>query len=88
MEKVVIIYPYLTPSIKNKDFKDTEIYSAAPRSITKQNNVFEDNIMSISIDDWGLFPIKYKNIPLMIDDILVFEKMKDTEENIDEQKNI
>lgn len=81
---IVIIYPYSTPALEDKDYKGTDMYAAAPRSVTNQKEIFEDNVLSISINDWGMSPIPYENIPNMIDDMLLFERMETKEEKLGE----
>lgn len=81
---IVTLYSQPTVVIKEKGLKDSGTYAAAPRSITNNNEIFEDNIISISIDDWGLTPIEYNRIPQMIDDMLLFEKMENKEVNLNE----
>lgn len=80
----VFIYSTLHPEIRDKQMKKKNLYGAAPRSLTGNKEIFEDNIISISIDDWGLEPIEYFRIPQMIDDMLLFESMETKEEKIDE----
>lgn len=53
-------------------------YGASARSITGQKEIFEDNIISLSIDDWGMTPIPYMDVPRMIDDIFLFESMEES----------
>lgn len=53
-------------------------YGASARSITGQKEIFEDNIISLSIDDWGMSPIPYMDVPRMIDDIFLFESMEES----------
>lgn len=53
-------------------------YGASARSITGQKEIFEDNIISLSIDDWGMQPIPYMDVPRMIDDIFLFESMEES----------
>lgn len=72
-DTIVFIYTKGTKKIK----LDKNEYGAAAKSFTKQKEIFEDNILSISIDDWGLSPILYMDIPQMIDDILLFNSMKE-----------
>lgn len=55
-------------------------YGASARSITGQKEIFEDNIISLSIDDWGMLPIPYMDVPRMIDDIFLFESMEESNE--------
>ena len=78
----VIVFIYTKG--QKKIIKTPTDYGAAAKSLTKQKKILEDNILSISIDDWGLCPILYSDIPRMIDDILLFDQM---EEDNNEKNN-
>ena len=56
------------------EFTD-KMWGAAPRSLTKFENVFEHNIMSLSIDDWGLTPIEYEQLPSMVEYMMMYNEM-------------
>lgn len=64
----------------DKDLVKSGEYGAAAKSLTKQKEVFENNILSVSIDDWGLTPIAYMEVPKLIDNMILFEAMKGEEE--------
>lgn len=68
-----VVFIYL-----DKPKKLIQDYGASARSITGQKEIFEDNIISLSIDDWGMSPIPYMDVPRMIDDIFLFESMEES----------
>ena len=68
-----VVFIYL-----DKPKKLIQDYGASERSITGQKEIFEDNIISLSIDDWGMSPIPYMDVPRMIDDIFLFESMEES----------
>ena len=73
-EKVIIV---TTKKNLWNFFKD--YYCAAPGSILTQKEVFKDNILNISIENWGYYPIKYKDLPQIIDNQILFNKMENGE---------
>ena len=89
---------YINGSIENEDkiviiattkknllifFKD--YYCAAPGSILTQEEVFKDRILNISISNWGYMPIKYKDLPQIIDNQILFNKMENEEIKLNEK---
>ena len=68
-----VVFIYL-----DKPKKLIQDYGASARSITGQKEIFEDNVISLSIDDWGMWPIPYMDVPRMIDDIFLFESMEES----------
>lgn len=68
------------------NFNDIEQdkYYAAANSLTQQNVIYKDNILNLSIENWGYTPIAYMEIPKMIDDMILFETMNEEERNINE----
>jgi calcineurin-like phosphoesterase family protein len=60
-----------------KFFKD--YYCAAPGSFLTHEEIFKDRILNISINNWGYMPIKYKDLPQIIDNQILFNKMENGE---------
>ena len=56
------------------EFTD-KMWGAAPRSLTKFENVFEHNILSLSIDDWGFTPVEYEQLPNMVEYMLMYNEI-------------
>jgi hypothetical protein len=54
-------------------FKNADLVSA--RSITKQDKVWQYNTLSLSFDDWGDTPINYDEVPRLIENMKIFDKM-------------
>lgn len=57
---------------KLKMAKQSQIACASARSITKQKEVLDKNILSLSFEDWGNTPIDYSKIPLLYQNIKNF----------------
>lgn len=62
----------------------SEAYGAAPQSRTKQRNIYQDKILNLSIKEWGYAPILYEDIPRLVDNMVLFEKMENKEVNLNE----
>lgn len=67
----------------NEEFN--KYYFAMPGSF-KLKNIYSNKILNISIENWGYSPIIYKEIPQMIDNMILFESMKNEEENLNEKE--
>ena len=57
-------------------YKSHNYYVAAPRSISGEEKVYNNRILSISIDDWELYPISYERLPQIVEDMESYEKME------------
>lgn len=62
---------HIIPEIETLNSFKGKMWGAAVKSLTGFEKVFEHNILSLSIDDWGLAPIEYEQVPLLV------ENMKD-----------
>lgn len=67
----------------NEEFN--KYYFAMPGSF-KLKNIYSNKILNISIENWGYSPIIYREIPQMIDNMILFESMKNEEENLNEKE--
>ena len=57
-------------------YKSHNYYVAAPRSISGEEKVYNNRILSISIDDWELYPISYERLPQIVENMESYEKME------------
>lgn len=67
----------------NEEFN--KYYFAMPGSF-KSKNIYSNKVLNISIENWGYSPIIYREIPQMIDNMILFESMKNEEENLNEKE--
>lgn len=56
---------------------DTEYYWAMPESAKRMKKRLDDRILNISLDQWEYYPIKYSELPYIIDNMKWFESMGD-----------
>ena len=54
-------------------------WGAAPRSLSGFSKPFDHNILSLSIDDWGLTPIAYTEIPKLVKNMIEFYEIVEGE---------
>lgn len=55
-------------------------YIATPSSISNINQIYKDKVISLSAKFWNFFPVKYSEIPFLIDNQILFNLMNDEEE--------
>lgn len=75
---------FTTRILPNKESVEQAIdlkWGATARSISGFTKPFEHNILSLSIDDWGLTPIDYNEIPHLVENMVLFEEIKEEEFN-------
>lgn len=73
-------YSYYEKYIKMPTDTKYEYYYAIPQSHKDYNNqIFDNKCLNISTEQWGYKPIKYDDLPQLIDDILTYEKMEGNE---------
>ena len=59
-------------------------YSAAPQSISGLKSIYENKTLSLNIEHWNYAPILYTDIPMLINNMIMFNKMENTEEESNE----
>lgn len=81
---VIVIYTSKDyfPSIK--ELKNGDVPCASAKSISGQKEVFENNVLSLSIEDWDYTPIEYVKISELVDNMILFSKMENEEVNLNE----
>ena len=62
---------------KLNEVAKSQIQCASARSITKQNKVLENNVLSLSYSDWDNCPIEYSRIPVLYENMVKFYQMGD-----------
>lgn len=60
--------------------KYEEVYIAAPSSTTGINEMFSGKTISLSAKFWSFFPINYNDLPMLIDNQLLFKEMQKRDE--------
>ena len=75
---IVTVYSFF----KDKSYINSDSYGAAATSLTHQKKIFENNILSLSIDNWGMAPVEYMSVPQLIENMILFDKMEEKEESI------
>lgn len=55
-------------------YKEEGKYCAAGASLLKQEEIYENKCLDISIEKWGDIPILYTDIPVLINNMLSFEE--------------
>lgn len=67
--------------INRKGIKNREdrFYFAAPESLTGIKDRYKNKILNLSIEYWGYAPLVYNQIPNLIDNCILFEKMENQE---------
>ena len=76
------IYLFLKKNYR-KEFN--EYYFAIPGGL-KSKEIYTNKVLNISIKNWGYQPIAYKDIPNIIDNMILFKSMKNEEENLNEKR--
>lgn len=71
-EKVDVNIPINQEQLKV--FKERGLYCAAAGSLLKQEDIFQNKCLDISIERWGDIPILYTDIPVLIDNMLSFQE--------------
>lgn len=66
----------LLTSMKGFTKEKRNSYCTTARTISHQNKLYEDKVLSISWDDWG-GPVNYMDVGRMIDDQILFERMEE-----------
>lgn len=75
---------FTTRILPNKESVEHAInlkWGATARSISGFTKPFEHSILSLSIDDWGLTPIDYNEIPHLVENMVLFDEIKEEELN-------
>lgn len=69
----ITLAPSISDTLREKA-KSKMLFLVSPRSISGATKVLEDNLFSVSIEDWGDFPVDYDSIPMLIENIKHFEE--------------
>ena len=67
---------HIIPTAEKLDCFKGKLYGAGARSTTGKKGVWTDNVLSISIADWGYAPIEYDNLPNLVDNRIMFSKIQ------------
>lgn len=78
---IITIYSFF----REKRVSNPDFYGAAATSLTHQKELFENNILSLSIDNWGLTPIDYMSVPQLVENMILFNQMEESEVNLSEK---
>lgn len=69
-------------------YKKEGCYVAAADSDLKQEELYKDKILNISLENWGFSPIEtQEQLPQIFDDMELFDTMEETTETILPENN-
>ena len=72
-------YEYYKKLFNKPDEEEYKYYYAMPASVYPFSKLLDNKCFNISISEWGLSPIEYNSLPLLIDNAKVFERMEESE---------
>ena len=65
---------------------DLELYYAAPQSLIHSKERYKDRTLNLSIEHWGYTPILYNQIPVLINNCILFDQMKIEEIDLNQEE--
>lgn len=69
-EEVNVVLPIDKEQLKRE--KERQNYCAGAGSLLEQKEVYQDKCLDISIDKWGYIPIVYTDIPVLINNMIMY----------------
>lgn len=66
---------HILPDTEAIEYFKGKMWGAAVRSMTGFTKPFEHNILSLSIEDWGYSPLQYNDLPKLVSNMIIFNKM-------------
>lgn len=75
-QEIPVVYFSCKKNFKKCINNNSNVYIAAPESISEQTDMFKNRILNISINKWNFEPICMDDIPQIIDNYELFATMK------------